>query len=138
MSTAMMSTSVMNTSVMRTSGVDGSVMSRVGMTASAPRLRITRRGRSLLTGVVAVPLVIVAMVFALNGGQATASLDGSGVAAQYLTVSPGVSLWQLAGQLAPTADPREVIDEIVRLNQLTSTDVFAGQELAIPGRYSQK
>ena len=105
---------------------------------AAPRLRLTQRGRSLLVAVIAGPLVIAAMIFALNGGEATASLGGPDVPFQYVTVSSGESLWQLAGQLAPTADPREVIEQIVQLNQLTSSDVFAGQELAIPGQYVQK
>ncbi|GGL02732.1 hypothetical protein GCM10007382_23250 [Salinibacterium xinjiangense] len=105
---------------------------------AAPRLRITQRGRSLLVAVVAAPLVIAAMVFALNGGEATASLGGSDMPFQYVTVSSGETLWQLAGELAPTADPRQVIDQIVQLNQLTSSDVFAGQELAIPGEYAHQ
>ena len=106
--------------------------------SASPRLRITQRGRSLLVAVVAAPLVIAAMVFALNGGEATASLGGPDLPFQYVTVSSGETLWQLAGELAPTADPRQVIDQIVQLNQLTSSDVFAGQELAIPGEYAQQ
>ncbi len=109
-----------------------------GTTPSQPRLRMTKRGRSVLTAIVTTPLVIVALMVALNGGQATASLGGSGVDFQYVTVASGQTLWQLAGELAPTADPREVIDQIVRLNQLESSDVFAGQELAIPVQYTQK
>lgn len=103
-----------------------------------PRLRMTQRGRSVLMAIVATPLVIVAMMIALNGGQATASLEGSDVPFQYVTVTAGESMWQLAGELAPTADPREVIDQIVQLNRLTSPDVFAGQQLAIPAQYSQR
>jgi LysM domain len=104
----------------------------------SPRLRITQRGRSLLMAVIVAPLVVAAAMFALNGGDATASSKGSDVDFQYVTVASGETLWQLAGQLAPTADPREVIDQIVQLNQLDSPDVFAGQELAIPGQFSQK
>ena len=102
------------------------------------RLRMTQRGRAVLIAAVATPLVIGAMMFAVNGGQATASREGSDVAFSYVTVASGESLWQLAGELAPTADPREVIDQIVQLNQLASSDVFAGQELAIPAQYAQK
>ncbi|MGV8896698.1 MAG: LysM peptidoglycan-binding domain-containing protein [Rhodoglobus sp.] len=105
--------------------------------SNQPRLRMTQRGRSVLTAIVATPLVIVAMMIALNGGQATASLEGSDVDFQYVTVTSGETLWHLAGELSPTADPRDVIDQIIRLNQLTSSDVFAGQELAIPVQYAQ-
>ena len=123
---------------MSTAIIIGSTISGFAPRRSAtPRLRMTKRGRSVLTVIIAAPLVIGAMFFGLNGGQATASLDGSDVAFQYVTVSSGETLWQLAGELAPTADPREVIDQIVQLNQLSSPDVFSGQELAIPAQYAE-
>jgi LysM repeat protein len=81
--------------------------------------------------------VIIALVFALNGGAATATLEGSEVPFEYVTVESGQSLWQVAESLAPGADPREVIDAIVSLNGLESVDVYAGQELAIPAAYAR-
>ena len=102
-----------------------------------PRLRLTKRGRAVLTTLAATPLVIAAFLFALNGGGATASLEGSDVAFQYVTVETGQSLWQLAEQLAPQADPREVIADIMQLNQLRSPDVYAGEQLAIPAEYTK-
>ena len=104
----------------------------IGFTPVTPKLRLTQRGRGVLTFLAATPLVIAAFLFALNGGQATASLEGSEVAFEYVTVEPGQSLWQLAEQVAPQSDPREVIARFVQLNQLEGTDVSAGQELAIP------
>jgi LysM repeat protein len=86
----------------------------------------------------ATPLVIAALVVSLSGGGASASLSGSTADFQYVTVASGETLWQVAEQLAPSADPRDVIAEIVRLNQLTTPDLFAGQELAIPSQYAQK
>jgi hypothetical protein len=102
----------------------------------APKLRLTQRGRAVLMTHAATPHVIAALLFALNGGGATASLEGSTVAFEYVTVESGQSLWQLAEQIAPRADPRDVIAEIMKLNALTSPDVFAGQELAIPAQYA--
>ena len=102
----------------------------------APRLRLTQRGRGVLTVLAATPLVIAALVFALNGGGAAASLEDSDVAFEYVTVASGQSLWQLAGEIAPQADPRDVIAQVVELNALTSQDVYAGQELAVPLEYS--
>jgi len=104
-----------------------------GFAAPAPRLRLTKRGRAVLTTLAATPLVIAAFLFALNGGGATASLEGSNVQFEYVTVEPGQSLWQLAENLAPQSDPREVIARLVEFNQLDGADVYAGQELAIPG-----
>ena len=100
--------------------------------AASPRLRLTKRGRGVLTFLAAAPLVIAAFLFALNGGGATASLEGSTVPFEYVTVEAGQTMWQLAEELAPQSDPRDVIAQIVQFNQLDGADVYAGQELAIP------
>jgi LysM domain len=100
-----------------------------------PRLRLTKRGRGVLTTLAAAPLVVAALMFALNGGMATATHEGSGVEFEYVTIASGQSLWQLAEDLAPLADPRDVIADIMQLNQLASADVMAGQTIAIPDRY---
>ena len=108
-------------------------------TAPLPPLRITRRGRAVLTAAVSIPLAALALVLALNGGMATA-VPGLGAQAghfQQVTVQSGQSLWQLAETLAPAADPRDVIADIVHLNQLPGADVHAGQKLAIPAGYSR-
>jgi len=107
--------------------------------ASRPRLRLTKRGRAVLMSLAATPLVVIALVVSLGGGGgASASLSGSSAGFQYVTVASGETLWQVAQQLAPSADPRDVIAELVRLNRLTTPDVFAGQELAIPSEYARK
>lgn len=103
--------------------------------ASTPRLRLTGRGRRFLTLLISLPLVVAAFWFAMNGGGAIATLGGSDAGFEYVTVEPGESLWQLAEQIAPQADPRDVIADVMQLNQLDSADVFAGQELAIPATY---
>lgn len=105
--------------------------------APASRLRLTTRGRVVFTILAALPLVFGAFFGALNGGMATASLEGSSADFQYVTVESGQSLWQLAETIAPTSDPRDVISEIVKLNQLPSADVRAGQQLAIPAAYTR-
>jgi hypothetical protein len=45
---------------------------------------------------------------------------------------PGQSLWSLATQYVPAADPRNVIQEIVDLNALSGTSVQPGQRLWLP------
>src|SRR5690606_12446223 len=98
----MMSTAILTTAALRT---------RPEVRPAAPRLRITRRGRRVLTSLAAAPLVLAAFLFALNGGGAIASLE-SGAPLERITVSSGQSLWQIAGQLAPAADPNDVIAAI--------------------------
>lgn len=121
---------------------------------STTHLHLTRRGRIVFTIMAAVPLIIGALAFALNGGMAAATGQGAsaGIGAglgagsdavtvdatafEYVTIYSGQSLWQVAETLAPTADPRDVIAEIVSLNQLSSEAVQPGQRLALPTKYS--
>lgn len=101
---------------------------------STSRLRITPRGRAVLAALVAAPLLVTAW-FGLGVPAAQAG-DTAGTATYtYVSVEPGQSLWQIAEQVAPQADPRDVIAGIVRLNNLASADVEPGQELAIPASY---
>jgi LysM domain len=106
--------------------------------APATRLHLTRRGRVVFTTLAAIPLVAGALVVAMNGGVAAATGEiGQSAAVQfdYVTVQSGQSLWELAESLAPTADPRDVIADIVSLNQLQSEAVQPGQRLALPANY---
>ena len=52
----------------------------------------------------------------------------------WITVESGETLWSLAYEIAPTKDPRDVIAEIVSLNQLNS-DLQPGQRIALPAGY---
>ena len=99
-------------------------------------LRLTRRGRVVLTTLAAMPIVIGALVFAVNGGGAVAGGAGQqGSSFDYIAVPAGSSLWTLAEDIAPAEDPRDVIDAIIDLNQLSSAEVQVGQRLAIPAGY---
>jgi LysM repeat protein len=85
---------------------------------------------------VSFPLVAALVAFAILGGsQAIATGEGTSVTYSYVTVQPGESLWGVAQALDPSADPRDVIADIVSLNQLQSSDVHAGQRLALPPQY---
>ncbi|MEO5534278.1 MAG: LysM peptidoglycan-binding domain-containing protein [Pseudolysinimonas sp.] len=108
---------------------------------AASRLRLTRRGRVVFTTIAAAPLVVLALFFGLNAGGAAATQDSSthDSPAQYLTyltVDGGQSLWDLAAEVAPNADPREFAAQIVALNQLTTSEIHPGQRLAIPAEYA--
>ena len=99
-------------------------------------LRLTRRGRAVITTLAAVPLVIGAFLFAMNGGGAAATGSSTHTQFVYVTVHSGQSLWSIAEKVAPSADPRDVIADIVSLNQLQSAVVMPGQRIAIPEQYS--
>jgi LysM repeat protein len=115
---------------------DASVSRQSGaVPASAPtRLRLTRRGRIVFTTLGAVPLVAWALITVLGSGDAAADAGAELRARtfEYVTVHQGDSLWAIAESIAPHGDPREVIDEIIRLNGLDDAMVEPGQRLALP------
>lgn len=103
------------------------------------RLRITRRGRIVLTTLVALPVFLVVALSVLNGGQASAgdsSRAGSPVQFRTVTIQPGETLWQLAEETAPQADPRDFVQDVVSLNALDGSTLQAGEQIAIPAQYS--
>jgi hypothetical protein len=104
--------------------------------AARPQLRITRRGRVVLTLLVAAPLAVAAVVGGIGAVGATATDAPGSDSFTYVSVAPGESLWQLAQQVAPNADPRDVVADISRLNGLESGVVQPGQRIAIPAQYT--
>jgi len=102
--------------------------------ARAARLRMTHRGRRVLLAVLAVPLAAGIAFGALNGGAADATRDAT-APLQFVTVEPGETLWSVATDIAPGADPRDVIADLMSFNRLPSADVPAGLHLAIPPKY---
>ena len=104
---------------------------------SAP-LRLTRRGRIVLIGV---PLVLLAVLLLSLAGvfhsPAKASDSASDLAVTptlTVTVQPGQSLWAIASAVAPDRDARDVVADIVQLNNLRAESVLPGQQLFVPTR----
>lgn len=102
--------------------------------AARTRLRLTRRGRAVFTTLAAIPLIVWAFVVVLGAGGAAADVSGvgAGAALEYVTVEVGGSLWEIAESIAPTADPRDTIAEILRINGLDEATIVPGQRLAVP------
>jgi len=129
----------------RSGSVSGSVVSARVSTADVrraqrTRLRMTRRGRRVLTGLLSLPLVaVIAWGIVVGGGSALAAREGGGPATEFATVTVGAgdSLWSIAENVAPSADPRDVVYAIKKLNALGSSVVTVGDRLAIPVEYSQ-
>ena len=109
----------------------------IGYQLPKSHLRLTKRGRAVFTTLAALPLVIAAFFYALNGGPATATMDVAPAESyEYVTVVTGQSLWEVAGEIAPAADPRDVVAEILSFNGMSSAELFPGQRLALPPQYS--
>ena len=106
-------------------------------TTQAPaRLRLTRRGRMVFFGIPAMLLVAALLSLA---GFITSPAKASDSQAQLqppvtitVTVQPGQSLWGIAGAAAPERDPRDVIAEIIQLNDLRGGRIQPGQQLFVP------
>lgn len=93
-------------------------------------LRLTRRGRVVVSALIAIPIIALSLLLATPG--ALAGSDEVTNDFDYVTVLSGDTLWGIATEFAPNEDPREVIAEIMALNQLSSVALQPGQELAIP------
>ncbi|WP_354217485.1 MULTISPECIES: LysM peptidoglycan-binding domain-containing protein [unclassified Arthrobacter] len=103
-----------------------------------PPLRLTRRGRVVLIGI---PLVILAAVLLSLAGflnspakAADSAADLSVTPTVTVTVQAGQSLWAIAATAVPQRDARDVIADIVQLNNLTSGGVVPGQQLFVPAQ----
>ncbi len=108
----------------------------VGFSAQPTRshLRMTARGRAVLLTLVATPLVVVALALGINAGAAQGT--SSSTPLQKVTVVSGETLWGLAEQIAPKSDPRDVIANIMAVNQLATANIQPGERLEIPAQYS--
>ena len=94
--------------------------------AAAPTLRMTRRGRLV---VLALALLVVLLPGAWRA-MATAQVEGPTTVA--VTVQPGDTLWEIAADIDPGADPRALIAEIREMNALTQSGLVPGQVLVVP------
>jgi LysM domain len=110
-----------------------------GAPALRPRpapLRLTRRGRMVVVILAAVlaTVAITAASVAFSGAQAANhGRPGAGYAGMHrIVVQPGQTLWSIAAQAEPSADPRQVIQEILTANSMTGSTVQAGQLLWVP------
>jgi len=111
-------------------------------TRPAPRrntVRLTRRGRLVVTLMLtAVSLSLMVLAWLAIAARAAQAADGGqspGAVYQNLTsvvVHPGQTLWSIASQAEPTADPRAVMQQIIDLNSLRGTSVVPGQRLWVP------
>jgi hypothetical protein len=79
--------------------------------------------------------VLAWLAIAARAAQAAEGGSAPGAVYQNLTsvvVHPGQTLWSIASQAEPTADPRIVMQQIIDLNALRGTSVEPGQRLWVP------
>jgi hypothetical protein len=117
--------------------VRGPSVARPAAGGSPTPVRLTRRGRIVVAGLVLACLTVAALLISLlasggaqatNHGQARAGFQGM----HEVVVRPGQTLWSIASAAEPTADTRAVVQEIMTANALTSANISAGQLIWIP------
>lgn len=95
-------------------------------------LRLTRRGRLLLT---AVSVLVFGAAIVVLGLRVTGVLEPGPRFTHTVPVqvAPGQSLWSIAQSTNPGQDPAIVVEKIADLNNLTTpADLTPGQTLQIP------
>lgn len=85
--------------------------------------------RKLFRAVTILALAVSLSIAGISGSQATSQSPGD---LEFITVSSGDTLWQLATTFAPNQDPRDWIAEVVAINALSSVDLEPGQRIALP------
>jgi hypothetical protein len=96
-----------------------------------PTLHLTRRGRAVLSTLIAGAVITLGVLVASPGAQAGAD---SGVANVYTVVS-GQTLWSIAEEIAPGTDPRITIDRLMRTNNLKQASIAPGDQLILPAGF---
>lgn len=95
-------------------------------------VRLTRRGRAV---VVLVALFAALVVLAMRGAPAASTDVVHHPRLQTVVVAPGDTLWSIARHTSPDTDPRDVVAEIERLNDLRDGGtILVGQPLSVPVR----
>ena len=109
-----------------------------GVSMQPGGLRLTRRGRRVLTGFAMLVAVIGAMlIWTSVAGGAQAPRVGAPARSAYqgmtqVVVRPGQTLWSVAAAADPSADPWTVIQQISDANALNGSQIQAGQMLWVP------
>ena len=108
------------------------------MTTLAPvavsPIKLTRRGRLVLSTLSFATMLAISLfsLFGIATSSAKASNEASNSTTTQIVVAPGETLWTIAARVNPEIDPRAVIDQIMDLNVINGSNVYAGQVLLVP------
>jgi hypothetical protein len=87
-----------------------------------------RSARRLKLTIAATGMVVTALV------MSRVAYGGGPTGMETVVVQPGQTLWSIAAARYPDDDPRSRIDDIVRLNNLGSQPIHAGETISVPAR----
>lgn len=96
---------------------------------SEPPLRLTRRGRAVVLGLLVLAASVASAVLFTTASRASGD---SPAPAPTITVRSGQTLWDIAAASSSRRDGWARVAEIRELNHLPGNDVRAGQVLVLP------
>lgn len=106
-------------------------------TPGPEKIRLTARGRFFARAGLLISLLLLLLTgySAVAGASAGESQTRAASSFIEIVVTPGDSLWSIAGSLAgEDADLRKLVEEIMDTNALVSAEVMVGQRLFVPTR----
>ena len=83
-------------------------------------------------------LVVLSLTTVFGAGFAMQAGAGSKVIATkpesyvVVTIAPGETIWSVAKALNGSGDVRQLVDEIIKVNGLQSSDLAAGSKIRVP------
>jgi cell wall-associated NlpC family hydrolase len=108
-------------------------------TARPGAVRLTRRGRLVVTGLVLLVAIATATLLWMSaaGSVQAASRGGAAPRSPYqgmtqVVAQPGQTLWSIAAAAEPSANAWAVVQQIVEVNALNGPQVHAGELLWVP------
>jgi len=103
---------------------------RAADTKATGAVRLTRRGRLVVTSFFLAAIAVLMIAF---GGLATGTFDrGAPTPVRIIEVHPGDTLYGLAGTVAKPGQVSEMVEQIQQLNSLSTPVLQVGQKIAIP------
>ena len=96
-----------------------------------PPLRLTRRGRAVVLGVL---LLIASLCSAVLFTTASRAQQPPAGPPPTIVVQPGDTLWDIAGRTMPRRNHQDAVAELRRLNGLPDSALTPGAVLILPRR----
>lgn len=94
-----------------------------------PPLRLTRRGRAVVLGLLVLVASLASAVLFTTASRADGEPTGP---APTVVVQPGDTLWDIATRVMPRRDNRDAVADLRRLNGLRNSEVRPGDVLVLP------
>jgi Tfp pilus assembly protein FimV len=94
-----------------------------------PPLRLTRRGRAVVLGLL---VLVASMASAVLFTTASRAESQPSTPAPTITVEPGDTLWDIAVRVKPGRDGQAAVAELRKINRLDTVDLQPGQILILP------